>query len=589
MRRVLALPGLATAIVAGLPSCNSDVRAGALSPLTLVAIALRPSQVTVSPGTTAQFEVQFDYSDGETQVVASDQVNWGATGGSVSGAGLYTAGSTTGTYRVIATDPKSGFADTASVTIPAAPVLAAVVLTPVTVRLQIGASQQFTVTGRMSDNSTTTITVNYQATGGTITAGGRYTAGNTTGSFLVIATVQGGTLADTSAVTIGNPPPPPPGGVADPTLLPVADGTAGTSVPNVAAGESYLDEFSGARVWRITDPDVPVKNTDAHHDYSNGPVQVSRGWGTNTNTHTLLVSAGNYWLVDVTRGVGLSNWRRPPISPQADICWTFANDPAYPQIAYVISGGTLHRVNTATNTVEDTPGFPKSGMGSGACWLMNSADDDWFSTHISGTSRAYQVSTGLFANASGGGEAYMDKGGRYMVQPSESGPVSQIWDPVTNTKQPVSLPASHFVHGAMLRGIAVTFDVDYGQGVTPLYTVDVATATASQTFTWPVYSPDYHMAGQWLQDDVGAAQWVLRSAEQPFQGIPGPCNRAICIFRANGTDGIRQLAYTYSSDVATYWHTAKGTWSPDGKMVMFTSDRGGSARGDVFLAEVPLR
>ena len=47
----------------------------------------------------------------------------------------------------------------------------------------------------------------YSATGGTITTGGLYTAGSTAGTFRVIAAQQGGTLADTAAVTITAPPP----------------------------------------------------------------------------------------------------------------------------------------------------------------------------------------------------------------------------------------------------------------------------------------------------------------------------------------------------------------------------------------------
>jgi hypothetical protein len=301
------------------------------------------------------------------------------------------------------------------------------------------------------------------------------------------------------------------------------------------------------------------------------------------------VWAGDYWLVDLSRGVGLSNWRRAPIEPQADLCWTFSNNPATPQIAFVVDNGTLYRVNTATDAREDATGFPKTNMGSGACWLMNSANDDWFSTHVNGTTRAYQVSTQLSASTSGGGEAYLDKNGRYVIQPSESQPTSQIWDPVTDDKQPATLPNSHYVHGAVLRGIAVTHDVDQGGGITPLYTTDLVTATVLPTFNWPAYTPNYHLAGQWVQSDVGSAQWILKSPEgSPFGATPGPCNRAICLFRANGLDGIRQLAFHYTSDGAGYWETAKATWSPDGKVVMFSSDRG-TTRGDVFLAEVPLR
>ncbi len=663
-------------VAAAIQSCTAELKSGVLTPSPLVRVALRPTQVTVSTGATAQLRAVLHFQDGDSATASGGQVDWSATGGTISSTGLYTAGGTGGNFRVVASAENGSLADTSAVTVMTGPpVLVAVELTPAIVTLLPGATRQFSAAGRRSDNSTTAVTVTYSATGGTITSGGLYTAGNTpgnfrviatqqggtladtasvvisntpatlvrivltpvtvtllpgatqlftavgrmsdssssavavnfvaaggtitpaglytaggaTGNFLVVATLQGGTLADSSAVTIGTPPPPPPGGSADPTLLPVANGTAQGALPDVTAGQSYTDTYSGVKVWRVTDASTPQNNGDAHHDYSNGPVQVSRGWGTNGNTHTLLVNAGSYWLVDFTRGVGFSNWRRPPISPQADICWTFANDPATPQIAYVVSGGTLQRVNTSKNSREDAPGFPRSGMGSGACWLMNSADDDWFSTNSGGTTRAYQRSTGLYITTTGSGESYLDKNGRYIVQANEGGPTSQIWDPATDTKRPVTLPNSHYVHGAVLRGITVTHDVDRGQGTTPVYTSDIVNATASQTFVWPAYSPDYHLAGQWLQNDVGAAQWVLRSPEgRPFNGIPGPCNRAICIFRANGADGIRQLAYHFSSDGASYWHTAKGTWSPDGKIVMFTSDRGGG-RGDVFVAEVPLR
>ncbi len=386
----------------------------------------------------------------------------------------------------------------------------------------------------------------------------------------------------------GNPPPP--AGSADPTLLPLAPTTAPGTAPNVQAGDSWTDPVSGVRVWRLTDANTPATNGEGHHDYSNGSTQVSRGWGLNQNTHTVLVWADEYWLVDVARGVGLGNWRRPVIEPQADLCWTFSNNPATPQIAFVLDNGTLYRVNTATNQQENAAGFPRDSMGGGdACWLMNSASDDWFSTHMNGTTRAYQVSTGLLASTSGGGEAYLDRNGRYIIQPNESGPTSQIWDPVTDNKDPSTLPNSHFVHGATLRGIAVTHDVDQGGGITPLYTTDLSTGDVVPTFNWPVYSANYHLAGQWIQSETGAAQWILRSPEGgPFGATPAPCNRAICLFRANGVGGIRQLAFHYTSDGASYWHTAKATWSPDGKMVLFSSNRGGT-RGDAFLAEVPLR
>ncbi len=75
-------------------------------------------------------------------------------------------------------------------------------LTPGSVSLSAGATQQFTVSGKMSDGSTGPVSVTYTATGGTTTSAGLYTAGQTAGTFQMIAKQTNGTLADTSTVTI---------------------------------------------------------------------------------------------------------------------------------------------------------------------------------------------------------------------------------------------------------------------------------------------------------------------------------------------------------------------------------------------------
>jgi parallel beta-helix repeat protein len=172
-------------------------------PPNLVAIVVTPDTATVRAGGKQTFAAIGKLRDGSTTAVG---VNWTATGGTIDAGGNYTAGSTAGTYKVIATGASSPLADTATVTItpaPATPTLQAVVLTPSTVTLQVGGTQQFTVSGKMSDGSTGSVSVTYTATGGTITASGLYTAGQTSGTFQVIAKQTNGMLADTSAVTIG--------------------------------------------------------------------------------------------------------------------------------------------------------------------------------------------------------------------------------------------------------------------------------------------------------------------------------------------------------------------------------------------------
>ena len=196
-------------VIATAPNGLADT---ALVTITLTApvlaqILLSPANVSLSAGASQQYFVE-----GKTADSLSVGVNpvYTATGGTISPLGAYIAGSTPGTFQVIASDTASGLADTALVTIaPPAPTLQAVVLTPGSATLQAGTAQQFVSSGRLSDGSTSSVSVVYTATGGTITSGGLYTAGSSAGSYRVIATVSGATLADTAAVNIAAPTPAP--------------------------------------------------------------------------------------------------------------------------------------------------------------------------------------------------------------------------------------------------------------------------------------------------------------------------------------------------------------------------------------------
>ncbi len=168
--------------------------------VTLQAIVVAPGSSSLAAGGTQQFSATGRMSDGSVSTVA---VTWSASGGTVSSNGAYTAGSAAGTYRVIATHQSSALADTSTITIaPPPPTVQKVILTPASVTLSASNTQQFTVTGQMTDGSSVSVPVNYTATGGSIGAAGLYTAGASAGSFRVIAVQQGGTLADTAAVTI---------------------------------------------------------------------------------------------------------------------------------------------------------------------------------------------------------------------------------------------------------------------------------------------------------------------------------------------------------------------------------------------------
>ena len=167
---------------------------------TLAQLVLTPTSAALSPNGTKQFAVAGVWSDGSMK---DPSPTYTATGGTVSPTGLYTAGAAPGTYRVIATDRSGARADTSTVTITAPPrTLTRLVISPKSATLAGGATQQFVVAATWSDGSTSTPTIAYSASGGTITPSGAYTAPSAAGSYRVIATTTAGSAADTSIVTV---------------------------------------------------------------------------------------------------------------------------------------------------------------------------------------------------------------------------------------------------------------------------------------------------------------------------------------------------------------------------------------------------
>jgi len=179
-----------------------------------VGISITPTSADLKTGEQFTFVAQGWVQGSNTPVTPS--VTWSATGGSVTQGGVYTAGSTAGTFYVKAVSNTGSPKDSATVNIasavapPPAPTLKNIELTPASVTLLPGDAQAFQALGRMTDGSTMPASVTYSQTGGTM-SGSTYTAGSQSGTYRVIATEAGG-KADTSLVTIQLVTPPPPGG-----------------------------------------------------------------------------------------------------------------------------------------------------------------------------------------------------------------------------------------------------------------------------------------------------------------------------------------------------------------------------------------
>jgi hypothetical protein len=192
-------------------------------------IEIAPDTATLKPGAALTFAIKGYRANGRAVVVG---VTWTATGGEIDAGGRYTAGSDSGTYRVVATNTAGNLADTAVVNIgqpaqspsPAPePVLAQVVVSPTTVAVSVSASRQFVAYGRNSAGDSVAVPVSFHATGGTISSTGLFTAGATTGTFRVVASSS--EVADTAVVTVT-----PPTG-SSPTPAPSPTPVTGSGIP----------------------------------------------------------------------------------------------------------------------------------------------------------------------------------------------------------------------------------------------------------------------------------------------------------------------------------------------------------------------
>jgi hypothetical protein len=140
------------------------------------AVIVSPERVELAPEASTTFAAN-------VTGLSSNEVNWTATGGEITPAGVYTAPGIAGEYTVFATSKvdssKRGSArvvvTTSSITLQ---------ITPPDARLGTMESQQFAVNVFGTNNKAVT----WSTTGGTITASGLYTAPATPGTYQVTAT-----------------------------------------------------------------------------------------------------------------------------------------------------------------------------------------------------------------------------------------------------------------------------------------------------------------------------------------------------------------------------------------------------------------
>jgi len=198
-------------------SASVDVGAGALASITVT-----PASATLATGATQQYvAVGKDAADNVVSITPTWSV--AAGGGTIDAAGLFTAGSSAGTFSNTVTATSGAISGTASVTVTGG-VVASMTLTPASQTLATGATQQYTAVAKDVNGNVVPVTPTWSvaAGGGTIDDAGLFTAGTVAGTFTNTVTATSGTVTATATVVVS--PGPVTSYVITPTPVSVAAG-----------------------------------------------------------------------------------------------------------------------------------------------------------------------------------------------------------------------------------------------------------------------------------------------------------------------------------------------------------------------------
>lgn len=126
-----------------------------------------------------------------------------AGGGTIDSTGLFTAGDTAGVFEHTIVATIGAVTSSSTVTVTAGP-LATITVTPSTVTLAAGATQQFTAVGHDAGNNVVAIAPTWSVAsgGGTINGTGLFTAGTVAGTFTNSVTATSGSISGTSSVVV---------------------------------------------------------------------------------------------------------------------------------------------------------------------------------------------------------------------------------------------------------------------------------------------------------------------------------------------------------------------------------------------------
>jgi hypothetical protein len=200
-RRARIAPAIIALTFAGIYTAACDVH-GLSEPGTLSTLSIAPNPQTLAISGTQQFVATGkDFSGANVPVSPVWTVVAG--GGTISATGMFTAGTTTSTYVNTVQAVSGALTSTATVIVINGP-LASITVTPNPVSLTVGGTQQYTAVGKDAADHVVPLTAVWSvaAGGGTIGAGGLFTAGNSAGTFPNTIKATSGSISGTATVTV---------------------------------------------------------------------------------------------------------------------------------------------------------------------------------------------------------------------------------------------------------------------------------------------------------------------------------------------------------------------------------------------------
>jgi hypothetical protein len=279
----------------------------------LATITVTPDPATLAVGAQQQFTAVGRDANGNVVAITPIWTAASAAGTINSSTGLFTAGTTTGTFAQGVRATSGTITATATVIVTAGP-LATITVTPDPATLAVGAQQQFTAVGRDANGNVVAITPVWTAASaaGTINSStGLFTAGNTTGTFAQGVRATSGTITATATVIVTAGPLATITVTPNPVTLAAGAQQQFTAVGRDASGNAVAI----TPVWSTTNPPGTINS-------STGLFTAGNTAGTFTNS--VRATSGSIFgtaTVTVTTGGGAT----PPLPPAAATFRVLAN------------------------------------------------------------------------------------------------------------------------------------------------------------------------------------------------------------------------------------------------------------------------